>query len=269
MLDRRSRRSITVDDVLLHHGPHVGHLGLHHVELFLNMGIDLLRVTSVDDLGHFSLMVGEDCDHGDAENDHQRSDHANGIIDGNWHSEPKSIDQFEHIYIVSVFWGFWFQIPGKLAGCSLLIKSCYNGLMSEPKQLTSTQLWLLHAWLYAPTALAGSVLMGLILTRSHSWLNRIPVCICLFVATLLVMGNIQSRGEKHDPADLLSQMVKVAFGLLLPLLLRDGVRLAEGRHASLQDNLLIDLGGPLLFAPFSVLFTSEKKKKEKVREAKA
>ena len=268
MLDRRSRRSITVDDVLLHHGPHVGHLGLHHVELFLNMGIDLLRVTSVDDLGHFSLMVGEDCDHGDAENDHQRSDHANGIIDGNWHSEPKSIVQFEHIYIVSVFWGFWFQIPGKLAGCSLLIKSCYNGLMSEPKQLTSTQLWLLHAWLYAPTALAGSVLMGLLITKAHLGLAGIPACLCLFVATLLVMNQLRTLEEKNDPSQLLKKMGKFALGTMFPLLFGEVIRLVEGKHVDWVSNLQFDLGAPLLFTPLALLIPTKEKKK-KVSEAKA
>ena len=119
LFDRRRRCPVTLDDVLLHHGPHVGHLGLHHVELLLNVGINLLRLVSMDDLGHFSLMVGEDCDGWNSEDREYRAYYADKVFDFcHWHPDLKSIQQFEHIYIVSVFADIWFQNPGNLAGCS-------------------------------------------------------------------------------------------------------------------------------------------------------
>ena len=140
--------------------------------------------------------------------------------------------------------------------------------MSEPKQLTTTQLWLLHAWLYAPTALAGSIAMALILTRGHWGLTGIPICICLFAATLLLMNQIRTLEEKNGAAQLLPKMVKFALGTMFPLLVSDVIKLVEGKHFVWMSSLQFDLGVPIFFTPLALLFPTKEKKK-KASEAKA
>ena len=141
--------------------------------------------------------------------------------------------------------------------------------MTEPKQLTHFKLSLLHVWLYAPTALVGSVLMAQSLIQMHSLANSIPASLALFFITLLAMAKIKTLETKYEPAELLAKMNKLGGGLVLPMILKDGFAIFSSKRLDFWTLVALDLGIPILLAPYAILLpTKEKKKADKPAEAR-
>jgi len=128
------------------------------------------------------------------------------------------------------------------------------------KELSPLLRLLIRVWIYCPIALAGSVLIAWVWKGSNQ-IFMVPASLLVFCFTLLVMSKMKDLEDQDGASELLLKMVKGGFGIMLPILRSDGVKLIEGKHLDFGSSLLFDIGGPLMLAPFMILLPSKEELK--------